>query len=192
MLFPIMRKNALTLLEVVIAIALLGFLLTGLFHCLQLGLKKSITAKELKQKVLQIELFQERIKNIFSHFNDNAELLLEKHPDAKERALLFSYSQDIDPDFEMQGAVQSMLYLNRKKELCLATWSESGQTRMETLLENIDDFKCSLFDAKKAQWMEENEEEPVMIKIDLEWEGKKMPFVFFLPESQPVTYPYSP
>jgi hypothetical protein len=185
-------KRSLTLLEVVIAMLLLGFLLTGLFECLQLGLKKSIAAKELKHKVLQIELFQQRLKNLFSHFGGEAELILEKHPDAEGQALLFSYSQEIDPDFEMRGEVQSMLYLNRKKELCLATWSEAGKTRMETLIEKIDGFKCRLFDAKKAEWVDENEEDPVMIMIDLQCEGKKMPFVFFLPESQPVTYPHLP
>jgi prepilin-type N-terminal cleavage/methylation domain-containing protein len=187
------RRRAFTLLEVMIAIALLGFLLTELFHCLQSGLKKGIEARQLKQKVLQVELFQERLKNLFSHFrNDETELTLENHSDAKGKALLFTYNQEIDPDVEMQGTIQSMLYLNGKQELCLASWSEAGKARMETLLDKIDGFECRLFDAKKAEWIDEDEEEPVMVKIDLKWEGETMPFVFFLGEAQPIKYPYTP
>ena len=40
-----------------------------------------------------------------------------------------------------------------------------------------------------TSWSTKNEEDPVMIAVDLQWEGKEMPFVFFLPESdKKITY----
>src|SRR5579871_2796 len=173
------KKHSLTLLEVIIAIALLGFLLTGLFRSLHQGLKKNIEAKALKQKVLQLELFQQRLKNLFSHLDGKSGLLLQKHPDAKGQALFVSYCQDVDPDFEMCGTLQGMLFLNKQKELCLVSWSEKEKGRLEVLLDKVDAFRCQLFDPKKGEWSEKNQENPVMISIDFKWEGKEIPFVFF-------------
>jgi type II secretory pathway pseudopilin PulG len=191
------KKHSLTLLEVIIAITLLGLLLTGLFNCFHQGLKKNISAKELKQKVLQLELFQQRLKNLFSNLDGEAGLSLEKHPDAYGLALIVFYKQSIDPEFDMCGTLQGMVFVNKNKELCLTSWSEKGKARNEILLDKIDTFTCRLFDPKKAEWAEtwstKNEEDPVMIAIDLKWEGKEMPFVFFLSESnQKITYPISP
>jgi hypothetical protein len=187
------KKHPLTLLEVIIAISLLGLLLTGLFNCFHQGFKQKITAKELKQKVLQLELFQQRLKNLFAHLDGEADISLEKYPDAYGLALLFSYKQPVDSEFDMCGTLQGMIFLNKNKELCLASWSETGKMRNEILLDHMDAFKCRLFDPKKAEWAESwstnNEESPVMIAIDLKWEGKESPFVFFFPESnQKITY----
>ncbi len=186
------KKRSLTLLEVVIAIALLGFLLTGLFRSLHQGLKKNIEAKELKQKVLQLELFQQRLKNLFSHLDGETGFLLQKHPDAKGQALIISYHQDVDPDFEMCGTLQGMLFLNKQNQLCLVSWSENEKARLEVLLDKVEGFTCQLFDPKKGEWSQKNQETPVMLSIDFKWEGKEMPFVFFLPESEPITYPNTP
>jgi len=187
------KKYSLTLLEVVIAIALLGLLLTSLFNFFHRGLKTGMKAKELKQKVLQLELFQQRLKNLFSHLDEESELLLEKHPDAMGLALIVWYEQPVDPEFEMCGTLQGMVFLNKNKELCLASWSEKGKARIEILLDKIDAFKCQLFDHKKGEWVEkwnrDNEDGPVMIAIDLKRKELEMPFVFFLPESQQITYP---
>lgn len=191
------RKRSLTLLEVIVAITLLGFLLTGLFNCFHQAIKKNITARELKQTVLQLELFQQRLKNLFSHLDGEAGISLDKHPDAHGPALIVSYKQPVDPEFEMCGTLQGMIFLNKNKELCLTSWSETGKARNEILLDKIDLFKCRLFDPKHAEWAAtwstKNEEDPVMIAIDLKWGGKEMPFVFFFPDSNhKITYPALP
>ena len=135
------RKHSLTLLEVVIAITLLGVLLAGLFSCFHQGLKSSIASKELKQKILQLELFQQRLKNLFSHLDDTMGISLEKHPDAQGLALIVPYKQAIDPEFDMCGTLQGMIFLNKNKQLCLTSWSEKGKARNEILLDKITLFK---------------------------------------------------
>ena len=188
------RKRSLTLLEVIIAMVLLGILLTGLFNCFRQGLKTNIVAKELKQKVLQLELFQQKLKHLFL---SQEGVWIDTHPDVKERALMLFYEQETDPEPQMCGYVQGMLYLNKNKELCLATWSAKGITRSETLLDKVDSFKCRLFDPKKAEWVDswpkKKEETPRMVSIILEWGGKEIPFKFFINSAdEKITYPGKP
>jgi type II secretory pathway component PulJ len=191
------KKGSFTLLEVIIGVFLLGILLTALFNCFYQGIKKNITAKELKQTVLNLELFQLRLKNIFSCLEGENPLWLEKHPDASGPSLIASYKQNVDLDIDMCGSLEGMLFLNKNKQICLASWGENGKGRVEVLLDHVNSFECKLFDPEKAQWKEtwtkKEEKKPVMAKIDLKWHKKKIPFVFFLSESdEKVTYPATP
>lgn len=189
MLF-VMKKRALTLLEVAIAIVLLGFLLTGLFQTFKQSLKKNISTRELKQKVLQLELFQQKMKTLLSREKG---VRIDKHPQASEQALFFNYTEKADPDFEMCGEMQAMLFLNAQKELCLATWSAAGKCRTEVLLDHVDTFTPSLFDSKKGEWKnslkQKAAENPVMVSVELLWNKKKLEFAFFLKASdEKITY----
>lgn len=178
------KKRALTLLEVMIAILLLGFLLTGLFNAFHQSLKKSISSRELKQKVFQLELFQQKMRTLLSREKG---VRMSEHPQALGLSLLFEFIEKADPDFEMCGEMQGMLFLNAKKELALAIWSKEGKCRTEVLLDHVDSFVCRLFDAKKGEWIsnprQKKEDNPVMVSIDLNWNENQLAFVFFLKAS---------
>jgi type II secretory pathway pseudopilin PulG len=178
------KKRSLTLLEVVIATVLLGILLMGLFHSFRQSLKQNLSARELKQKVLQLELFQQKIKNLLAQTGG---AWIEKHPDSTGLSLYINFEEKVDSDFDRCGKLRGMLYLNNKKEVCFVSWQDSGKDRIETLLDHVDAFKCRLFDAKKGAWTEswpqKKEESAVMAAIDLTWNGNKIPFVFFLKSS---------
>jgi type II secretory pathway pseudopilin PulG len=184
------KKRALTLLEVAIAIVLLGFLLTGLFHTFRQSLKKNISARELKQKVFQLELFQQKMKTLLSR---ESGIKIGEHPQAPGLSLFFNYSEKTDPDFEMCGEMQAMLFLSDQKELCLATWSAAGKCRTEVLLDHVDTFTPSLFDPKKGEWKstlkEKAAEKPVMASVELVWNKAKLKFAFFLKTGdEKITY----
>jgi len=184
------KKRSLTLLEVILATVLLGFLLTGLFFAFRQGLKKNIAARELKQKILQLELFQQKIKSIFASGDS---VWMEKHPDASSLGLFVAYEVLVDSDLSLCGQLKGMFFLNARKELCFVSWSENGGARIETLLDQVDTFSCLLFDAKKGTWEEswpqKKESTPVMAKIELTWKGKKTPYVFFLKKgTEPIAY----
>lgn len=169
---------------------LLGFLLTGLFNVFRQGLKNSISAKELKQKVLQLELFQQRMKILFTHKND---VWLEQHPDAIGNGLCTTFEQKVDPEFDMCGNMQGMLYRNDKKQLCFVSWSEKGKARVEILLDNVEQTNFSLFDTKKAEWMEswskDKKGTPNMVSVKLQWGKNPISFVFFLIDpDEHITY----
>lgn len=188
------KKRSLTLLEVIIAIVLLGALLAGLFNTFRHGMKQNISARELKQKVLQIELFNQKMKTLFS---DETSVWMDTHKEASGNALFINFTKTADPDFEMCQDLQSMLFLNGKKELCLVVFSENGKSRIETLLDKVEAFDCRLFDPKNGEWShvwpEKKEGRAAMAAIDLTWNDTKIPFVFFLKAShEKITYVGAP
>ncbi len=192
--FPLKRKRALTLIEVFVAIVLLGVLLTGLFNTFRHAMKKNLMAKELKQKVLQLELFQQKMRTLL---RTETKVWIDAHPEAVGKALILNFETPADPDFEGGSTLTAMLYLDGQKQLQLAVWSESGQGRVETLLDKIESFSCSLFDPKKGEWSEgwprKKEEPAAMASVDLKYNGGKIPFVFFLPENNSkITYKGNP
>ena len=180
------KRRALTLLEIMIAMVLLGVLLTGLFNAFRQAVKKNITTKELKQRILPLELFQQRIKVIFSHLYGESKLWLQPHPDSAGMALMVAHEQEADPEFDMCGPIQSMLYLTSAKELCLVNWSTQGRGRVETLMNKVEGFSCRLFDGEEwvDAWPKNRKERPVMVEIKLKREKQDTPFVFFLSDPE--------
>lgn len=185
------RKRALTLLEVVIAMVLLGTLLMGVYQALHQSLKKSITAKNIQQKFLPLELFQQRLKALFICKKN---LWLENHPDALGPALLIMFEPKADPEFETTNGFQGMLYLNDKKQLHFVTWATKEKVRDEVLLDNVRDFQCKFFDPQQgnwlASWSKKKTEKTPMISIQITQDpNETTPFVFFLPTpDQKITY----
>lgn len=187
------RKRSLTLIEIVICMVLVGFLLTGLFNSLRQGLKKNVEMKGMKQKVLQLELFHQRVKNLFANLGDVPRVYFEKHPDAVGNALMTIYKNPADPEPEMCGNLKAMLFLNKNHEICLASWSETGKGRIEVLLDKVENFNCRLFDQRKKEWGEQlsglrKRETPPMITLELLWDGHEIPFAFFS-SAENIIYP---
>ena len=178
-------KLSLTLLEVILAITLLTALLAGVFNLFRQGVQKNVSARELKQQVLQWELFQQKMRTLLATSSEGA--WIDKHPDSALPALFIVYQHAADPDVAMRGEVMGMLYLNRAKELCLSSWSAQGATRVETLLENIDTWTCQLFDAKQGAWNvawpQAKKEPPAMVNITLTQNANATAFAFFLRSS---------
>ena len=169
---------------------LVGILLTGVFNALLAGLKKEIAAKQLQQKVVQYEVFQQRIKNLFA--SELIRVSFEKKPEATSQILSILYKNFTDPELELRGTLRAQLFLNGSKELCLDTGTPTESKRSEVLLDHVDSFKCQFFDPRKGEWLEgqmRHTDTPAIVKIVLECGGNKIPFVFF-PKSvtEPITY----
>jgi type II secretory pathway pseudopilin PulG len=176
------KKYSLTLLEVMIAISLLGTLLAGLFAVFYQSLKNQGVALELKQEVLRFELFQQKMRTLLAK---ESKVWLGTHLDVKGPVLFFNYEEKADPDFEMCGEIQGMLFLNDQKELCLAAFSKAGKFRVEPLLEKIEQCSYALFDLKEKEWQNNPEKgnSPAMVRIELVQKGVNIPYVFFLKAS---------
>lgn len=185
------RKRPLTLLEIVIAMVLLGFLLTGLFNIYHKALRQEIQARELKQQVLRLEFIEHKVKHLFTHAT---KLYSSLHPDALGEALFLSFHSGVDPDLSRsERELLGMLYLNKNKELSLVSWSLEGTPRKEILLDAIHCMQWRFFDPKKREWQgswpSKSESAPVMVSLDLTWKGETIPFVFFSElSSDPISY----
>ncbi|MES2122803.1 MAG: hypothetical protein V4492_08530 [Chlamydiota bacterium] len=198
------RSYRFTLLEVVIAIALLGVILSALFGCFQQTLKKNIVARELKQKVLQIELLNSRLQQLFAHLESgkDAALWLQEYSGAKNEALFVTYSQTIDRDPLFLGALTGVLYLDAKGQLVIETKGKKEAKRTEVLLDGVGSLRWDLFDPVQgkwsAEWPKKKAKTPAMIRLSFDWKrpGSRTkknlgipPLVYFISSpGEPITY----
>ncbi len=120
----VMRKRSLTLLEVIIAFTLLGFLLTALLPIYFQTKKQQILFEKGKEEILQRLRFYFRIKHLFEN---SATVKIEKDH------LVFTYDNALDPDKSFRANVASTLKWNGK-EIVLKTASKSGQSRPDEIL----------------------------------------------------------
>lgn len=183
------KKRPLTLLEVAIGMFLVGILLTGLFHFFYQGTKKNIVIREVKQKILQIELFQQKVKNLLHR---TKKVWIDSHPAAIGKALFISFEEAADPDPTLSGTLEGMVYLDENNRLHFVSWPEKTTGRIETLLDKVKAIKIELFDPKKGIWLEtwspKKEEKPAMLSLTLTRDKQeKIPFVFFL-SSEHIMY----
>ena len=174
------KKRSITLLEIVIVTVLLGFLLTGLFNVFYQAMQKNMESRALKQTVLQLELFEQRVKHLLTQ----TKKVWTAHPsDGKGEALCIQFNSEVDIEWDRASEINGMFYLNGDKQLCFASWSTSGKSRVDILLDKVDQFKLKFFDPKKKLWQldwpSKTEDLPSMITIDLTWKEKEIPFTFF-------------
>lgn len=182
-----MKKRALTLLEILIALSLAGILLTTLFSFYFQIFHTKIDLQKAKQIVEARAWTQQRLVQVFGHLVAEVEekglaFYTTIHPDALGPALVFYYDNGIDCNFEYCGEKRAMLYLNKKKQLTLLTWPK----RAEILLEKASSLRFSFYDLKQQEWKEawarEGEKFPAIIKMEILLSKAKEPseFAFFL------------
>jgi prepilin-type N-terminal cleavage/methylation domain-containing protein len=186
-----MKKHvSFTLLEIMIALVLLGILLSFLFTYFRHTLVLKNETIALKEKVLNMELFQLRMGHLFDQFSskDNCFLASIPHGDAVGSALIFHCDHGIDKDPSFSGQIHSMLFKTRDHRLCLCTWSHRSLPKVDTLLRSIKELSFEFFSGKQWQtlWPKDKKDEPLplMVKISITLQGeneKKQDFIFSLP-----------
>lgn len=152
------KKNhkSLTLLEVTLAIFLAGLLLSTLW---EFHMRSSVGHKKIQiaQSLLGKKIFlHQRLQNLFS------QVAMPKHPGTLltpensyglYSSLVLSYKESADPDPSFNGLVQSLLYVDSKNRLCLASWPENPtKCRIEVLHDDIVDLQLSFFTLKEKAW----------------------------------------
>jgi type II secretory pathway component PulJ len=174
-------KSYFTLLEVSIAIFLTGILLSslwGFYH-------QSYKAQKAMQKELyktHKELFlHQRLETLFAQIASPEELSSlftpENSSSFSSPCLGFSYEHRIDPDPLFNGNARSLLYVDDKKRLNLATWPKNQEhCRIEILCTKVQELKISFFNQQTNNWQAAWEEEafplPLWVKIALKKTGE--------------------
>lgn len=183
------RKRPITLMEILIAMALMSVLFSALFYGYkQLSLKR-LAIQKSKQQVLVKSLLFAKLTQIF------AKVSLQKEDEEKkeewvftstENGLIFTYDNGIDPDPNFRGDLRAMIHLNPHKELTLVNWSKQKEARREVLLEMVDDCAFEFFDLESKQWISSWEKDdaalPPMVRLII----NQQPFTFFLPKVEPI------
>ena len=168
-------KQAFTLLEISIAMVLTGILLSTLwktyFHwtLVQQQIQK---ASEHLHRTLYAEL---RLQHVMKQFDtpppkDQKTFLFTPQELMQDLpTLCLCYVNEIDPEMTFNGLVRSLLYVNEKRQLCLATWNAEQEARVEVLLDAISSLEFSFFDPQlhlwETQWPESYDHLPLWMRL---------------------------
>lgn len=190
------KFQAMTLLELMIGLVLIGILLTTLFSCYKEILKKKATVLHLEMTIQEQEIFNQRLHLLFASLRPiqtTTQLYLYPHPDAVVPALVFHFENKLDRNKAFLGELQAMLFLDEKKCLFLSTWGHDESIRSECLLEKIDTICYRFFDQNKKMWVENwppiQQEHPVMVQVMITQEHNQISFPYFLADpSEMINY----
>lgn len=175
------KKHTITLLEVLIGLILAGIILSFLFSLLRKTLEKKQEIAQLKHIVLPREMMRLRINQIVGALIKQSPSVWTEYDNGPK---LFFVYENIDRDPNFCGVVCSMLFLNENQQFCLSTFSkQNDERRHEVLLENIHNFRFSLFNPKKADWQDEwpetEDQSPDMIRLHLKTDQDNYDMVLF-------------
>jgi hypothetical protein len=195
------KKRALSLLEIIIALALTAILVSVLFSFYRQSSVISLQLEQAKQKILSQEMFQERMAQVFNQVHLEAEkgdlpLYTSFFGDADGAVLNVSYDNGVDHQPEFCDTIKGMLYLNHKKEICFLMKSKENLSRTEVFFDGVNELKFHFFDLEEKEWTslwpKEKKTLPAMIKMSLYLKSKKkepFEFVCFLTsKKQEITY----
>lgn len=158
MKLKVKRKNFMTLIETMTALALLSLVLTLLF-----GFFKQLSDLQVLTEAKQSESFEtryveSRLSYIFQrlvnenewHSNFYFYLDQPKSDISNYPSLVFTFDNDVRAEPTFSGHIIARLYVDTKDKLCLAMWpifSENPKEHMqkEVLLENVNGIKFAFF-----------------------------------------------
>jgi hypothetical protein len=154
------KKNFLTLLEISIAIFLLGILLSSLWSMYHRWMVTYQTQQTKQMQVHKILFLKQRLEQISEYMSgapsdkENT-LFTPKEKSEGFQTVCFSYQNAPDADPSFNGRVWSLIYLGPHKKLYLATWGYEEKTRVDVLLDFVDSLSFSYFDPQTNIWRED-------------------------------------
>ncbi len=186
------RVASFTLFEVLIALSLLGILLTSLFTAFVHLQKKDLLVHQAGKRLLQKHYFVSRMGKILSSLHlPNGSPPFEE----KEDGIYFSFDNGIDPDPTFSGLIEAKLEKKGEEiHLFLYPNGEKKKYRQESYLYGIEDWKIeSLLQTEKGvHWMEgtKADQKIVACRIQVKGEWDEV-FTFPLPTKTKI-FPLKP
>ncbi|MBS0627881.1 MAG: prepilin-type N-terminal cleavage/methylation domain-containing protein [Verrucomicrobia bacterium] len=182
-------KQALTLLEVNIAIFITGILLSALWGLYYNWYKSYDKAQKIQSELHNILFAKCRLEQIFDRVAKSKKDQFVFTPE-KEVTLCLSYEGGPDPDPLFNKTLRSLLYKDDRGRFCFATWSPTLESRVEVLLDEVSSLEFFFFDLQTASWQSTWKEEidhlPLWVKVYIKRKGKEETMVF------PLRYPLEP
>ena len=202
-----LKKKTLILFELLIALSLVGVLITLLFSFFveSARLEKKLDAARFT--ITKRAELQTRLDTVFTTLDSQASTpCLSTQKIDKEHLLNVNliFDNGIDPDPEYSGSVEGHIYLDSENNLCLTIKpfdEKSSNSRTEVLLGNVVDFDFEFLGPKgnkkdkekpvtpelswKKEWEGLQGRIPSMIRLQVRKKNEKEPlqFAVFLPSS---------
>ncbi len=199
-------KRPFILMELIIALILVGTILTLLIQFFSNSLRMDQKMDALRKELYSRQHFQIRMSHVFTSITPRSNLppssgssfytLEDKTP-----SLIAIFDNGIDPDPSFSGAVQGKIQIDSDGNLALFLQPLGLEPphllRKEILLYNVQDLEFqflakqssdnSSFAWKKA-WPKTRWDIPSLIRMTANQKGKELAFAFSLPFADPITY----
>lgn len=181
-----MKKRAITLIELFVALGLASIILSILFSYFVQTTRIDIKISSAKKEVLERQYLQTKLKQVFASISYPADSKKNTMFLSSKNYLYFFFDNQIDPDPDFSGKVMGKLAVNKEKKLILSIYSKNKK-RKETILNNVNQAKYDFLikDSNKYLWKTSipDEDLPYIIKISL---NNDFTFAFFIDSEQTV------
>jgi hypothetical protein len=190
-----MKKRFFTLIEILIALFLIGTILTTLFRFFSSTSILEKKLKEVKEDIFFKNNLQVKFDTLFSKiFHKNFSKTSYFYTDEKNH-LHFVFDNGIDPNPKFSSHIKATLFLNKNNELILKTMPFKKNPKIyreEILIKNVKSLNFEFFSKKDfsfsttTTWPKKKLTLPAALKITI---NKNLSFAFFLPVVQAsITY----
>lgn len=175
-------KQALTLLEVNIAIFITGVLLSALWGMYHNWYKSYEKAQKMQTNIHRNLFIKHRLEQVFSLVARPGKSHFMFTPSEQgEKTLCVSYEGGADPEPSFNRTLRSLLYKDGINRFCLATWASEEECRVEVLLDKVSSLEFFFFDPQtaswQASWKEELDHLPFWVKIHIKREKEDEVFI---------------
>lgn len=189
------KARSLTLIEVVIALTLIGMILSLLWQAIFGLQRRSITEQKKSTSSVEKALFYTRLSQLFNCLDkDSAPLYTEKNSHSALPVFVVSAHHPIDTERAFSGLLKSSLTLE-EGHITLTSYAKQGEeTLKEHFFSHVKSLSISFFDPSLAQWKESWEKTskntPAIVRITYQRENKEEELFFFPSgEAAPILYP---
>lgn len=192
-----MRKKNVLLFEILVALSLMGTLVSILFSFMVQSLRVEKKMELSRKWILARQNLQIRIQDILTTLTPAASpaLYTHKFPELEQESMIAIFDNGIDPDPLFSGTVIGRIYLDENKNLCFAYWpypttEHSKAWRKEILAQNITDFSLSFLKSSNEvhkshtlwehSWPKKNNQLPAIVRLILKQNDATLQFAFRL------------
>lgn len=156
-----MKRRAFTLIEVIIAFALLALVSTTLFTSYKRQILLKVELVKAENAVLQRKLLQERLSQIFTSVTATENILLDE-----DKNLQFTFDNGIDPEKAFCHDVRAKLFCKNKKFFLEITSLDGKAKREEELFPRAENVSYRLA--------------PHIVHLQIKNEDEEIPYAFFI------------
>lgn len=177
------------MLEILVGLGLVTILLSLLFSIVIKNLYIEKKMELIRHTVTERQYVQVRIQDLLTSLKMKGPasgLYTEVFPKESFPSVLFITDQGVDPDPRFSGTVLARLYVDEKKNLCIALWpddkNQKNVWRKEILLQKVGKLRLEFLKGRSwvSSWPKE-ETPPSMLRISIEQEGETLKFAFVIP-----------
>lgn len=191
------KKQALTLLEILISLVLFAIILSSLFTTYRQLVRHKTTTAHLQRESFEHELVFQKLDPLLAQVTGDppSTFHTENNSLGPGHMLVFAYRNRLDPDPLFCTDLTCFLFLDPSKRLCLKTQTQSGVERVEYLADPVASITYSFFNPKTLEWQSEwPSKNPLPPFFKIEWHtSRPVTRAFFLPHAtQLINYPLPP